>query len=59
MGHVQQSAGSVALNAHVLRLGQPCQRSQGTRASDLGLVVFMRGQVGDAAHRIALHFDIA
>ena len=59
MGHVQESASSVPLNTHVLGLCQSCQGSQSTGASNLCLVVFVRGQVCDATDGIALHFDIA
>ena len=58
MCHVQQSTGCIALNAHVLRLGQSGQRAQGSRPCNLCLVLFMSRQVGDAPNRIALHFDV-
>ena len=58
MCHVQQRTGCVALNAHVLRLGQSGQRPQGSRPCDLCFILFMGRQVGDAPNRIALHFDV-
>lgn len=58
MRHVQQRASGVSLHAHVPRFGQTCKRLQGAGACDLGLVVLVRGQVGDAPDGIALHLDI-
>jgi hypothetical protein len=58
MRHVQQRAGGVSLHAHVPGLGQTCERLQGAGACNLGLVVLVRRQVGNAPNGIALHLDI-
>lgn len=58
MCHVQKGTSGIPLNPHVLGLGQPRKRAQSTRPCDLGLVILMRCQVGDAANGIALHLDV-
>ena len=58
MRHVQQRAGGVPLHTHVPGLGQTSERLQGPGACNLGLVILVRGQVGDAPNGIALHLDI-
>lgn len=58
MGHVEQRSSRVSLNAHILRLSQADERAQRARSSDLGLVLFVCGQIRDATHRIALHLHV-
>lgn len=58
MCHVEQRAGGVSLHAHVPGLCQTREGLQGAGACNLGLVVLVRGQVGDAADGIALDLDI-
>ena len=58
MGHIQQCACGIALNAHVLRFSQANQRPQGTGTGDFGLVLFMGCQIGNTSDRIALNLDI-
>ncbi len=58
MCHVEQSTGRVALHTHVLGSSKTGERHQGARLCNLGLVVVVRGKVGDAADGVALHFDV-
>lgn len=58
MCHVQQRPGRVPLHPHVPGLSEACKRPEGPRPSNLRLVGFVCGQVGDAAHRVALNLDI-
>lgn len=58
MRHVKQCARCVALNAHVFRFCEPGQRLEGTGACNLGLVLLVRGEVGDASDGVALDFDV-
>ena len=58
MCHVQQCAGGVPLHAHVPGFSQTCEWLQGARTCNLGLVVLVRGQVGDTPDGVALHLDI-
>ena len=46
------------MDAHVFGLGQPCEGLQGAGACDLGLVVLVCREVGDAPHGVALYLDI-
>jgi hypothetical protein len=46
------------LHAHVPGFSQTCEWLQGARTCNLGLVVLVRGQVGDAPDGVALHLDI-
>lgn len=58
MCHIQESAGGISLDPHVPRLGEAGQRAKSAGTSNLGLVVFVCGEVGDATDGIALDFDI-
>lgn len=58
MCHVQQCACCISLYPHVLGLRKTSQRAQSSRAGYLGLVVFMRSQVGDAADSVALYLHV-
>lgn len=56
--HVQESTGSIPLNAHVSRLSQPRQGPKGTRSRNLCLILLVSSEVRYAAHCVALDFDI-
>ena len=58
MCHVQQSACSVSLHAHVSRLGQSRQWAQGPGPGNLRFVLFMRCKIRDTADSIALNFHV-
>jgi hypothetical protein len=58
MGHVEQRTGSVSLNPHVLGLCKSGQGSESSRSGNLGLVVFVRCQIGYASHGVTLDLDI-
>lgn len=58
MRHVQQRARGIPLNPHVPRFGEPRQGPEGAGAGNLGLVLLMCCQVGDAPDGIALDFDV-
>jgi len=58
MCHIEQRTSRITLHTHVLRLCQADQGTQRSRASNLGLVLLMRGQVRYTADRITLHLDI-
>lgn len=58
MRHVEQGARRISLHAHVLGLCKACEGLQGARASNLCLVVFVCGQVGDASDGVALDLDV-
>ena len=58
MGHVEECAGRIALDAHVLALGQTGERREGARTSYARFVVFVGREVGDAADGVALDFHV-
>lgn len=58
MCHIEQRTGRITLHTHILRLCQADQRTQRSRASNLGLVLLVRSQIGYTADRITLHFHI-
>lgn len=58
MSHIQQSARSISLHPHVLGF---CKSGQGTQCSGscyLSFIIFMCCQICDAAHGVALNFDV-
>jgi hypothetical protein len=59
VSHVEQSTGCIALDSHVFGLGQSSQGTKRARPGDLCFVIFVGGQIGDAADSIALDFDVA
>ena len=58
MCHVEKRSGGVPLDPHISRLGKSRQGSQSTGSGDLGLIVLVRCEVGDAAHGIALNLYV-
>ena len=58
VGHVEKCPRRVSLNAHIFGPGEPGQRTERSRSRDLGLVILVRGEVGDAADGVALHLDV-
>jgi hypothetical protein len=74
MGHVQEGAGSISLNAHVLRTSEPGERDERAGLGDLCLVVVcatsapwaceerkahtVRRKVCDAANGVTLDLDV-
>ena len=58
MCHVEQRSSGVSLHSHIFRFRQPCQWAQGTGSCNLCFVIFMCCQIGYAANRIALDFDV-
>lgn len=58
MCHVEQSAGSISLHSHILRLGQSCQWAQSPGSRNLCLVVLVSSQICDTSNSITLNFDV-
>lgn len=58
MCHVEKCTGGVPLHTHVSGLGESGKGAKCPRPSYLGLVLLVRGEVGDAADSITLDFDV-
>jgi hypothetical protein len=58
MGHVEQGTGGISLDTHIPGLGQSSQGTKSAGARNLGLVLLVRRQVGDAANCVALDFNV-
>jgi hypothetical protein len=58
MCHVQESAGSIALDTHIFGFCQARQRTQRAGPSDLRLVVLVGSEIRYTTHGIALDLNV-